>query len=127
MDNYFMKWHAEKERADMLESVLLSFLTEKELKRSEHMHHLEEKNKKLKHEIRVMQEKAEEFNRLNYATGLIVNCTGCEGGAPFDSENLTEEKVKTVEMIAKRLRSWWNGHCYREMQKLAKGDKDENK
>lgn len=79
----------------------------KELNKALHMSDLEAKNKALKREVRLMQEKAEEFNRLLYATGYIVNCTGCWAGRPNNAEELTEEKVKTLEILATRLRGWW--------------------
>lgn len=64
--------------------------------------------------VRQMQLDAERHNELNYATGLIVRCTGCERGQPFDGEHLTEERVVIVEQqLARRLRSWWNNHKYR--------------
>ena len=119
MKNYVLEYMAEKERADKLESILLQIITEKELKRSFHMLHLEKKNERLKHEIRVMQEKAEYFNKQLYATGLIVRCTGCEAGKPFDGENLTEDKVRLVEVLARRLRTWWDGHVARQLRELA--------
>ncbi len=75
-----------------------------------HIHHLETKNKRLKHEIRFMQEKAERFNKMLFATGLVVNCTGCLEGGPANYKELTEEKVCEVERIAKRLRLWWDNN-----------------
>lgn len=113
MKDYILEYTAEKERADLLERILLRLVDENELGRAEHIHHLEDKNKALKHEVRVMQKKAEEFNRLLYATGLIARCTGCEAGKPFGGEDLTEEKIRDVEILARRLRAWWNNHCHR--------------
>lgn len=75
-----------------------------------HLHRLEELNDRLKREVRRMQLKAEVFNRQLFATGLIVHCTGCLPGAPANYEDLTEEKVREVENIAARLRSWWNNN-----------------
>lgn len=126
MKDWFKEYCQEKERADKLQvqnSILEKFMgtliSQNDLRLGEHLHYVERKNLLLKREVRSMQEKAEEFNKLLYATGLIVNCTGCEAGGPANPENLTEEKVKKVEMIAQRLRSWWNSHCCR-MQKIEK-------
>ena len=88
--------------------------TDKELNKAKHVASLESKNKKLKQEVRQMQLKAEEFNKKLYATGLIVNCTGCIPGAPDHYDDLTEGKVKQVENIAIRLRTWWNNYQYRK-------------
>lgn len=86
-----------------------------------HLGDLEKKNKNLKKEVRNMQIKAEEFNRKLYATGLIVNCTGCWGGRPFEGEKLTQEKVDEIIHLANRLKSWWtnnkNRKEYLEIQK----------
>jgi len=78
-----------------------------------HMSDLEHKNKVLKLEITMMRERAEWHNVRLYATGLIVNCTGCERGKPFDGEQLTEERVREVESIADRLRTWFSNHKHR--------------
>lgn len=43
-----------------------------------------------------------------------IHCTGCEAGKPFEGENLTEEKVKAIENIASRLRTWFENYCYRK-------------
>lgn len=86
------------------------YYNDKELNKALHMSDLEFKNKALKREIRLMQEKAETFNNLLYATGYIVRCTGCAAGCPENYDELTEDKVKTVEMLARRLRSWWNNN-----------------
>lgn len=87
--------------------------TQKDLDRAKHMGDLEAKNRKLKETVRRMQLEAERNNEKNYATGLIVRCTGCRAGQPFDGEHLTEERVKIVEELAGRLRRWWNGHKWR--------------
>ena len=60
-----------------------------------------------------MQLRSADNNAKNYATGLIVNCTGCEQGGPFSKEDLSEKKVQAVEAIAQRLRAWWEGQKYR--------------
>ena len=95
-------------RAQRAERLLNENLTPKEIGRGHHIADLEQKNKELKRQIRIMQEKAEYFNNTLYATGLIVNCWGCIAGGPNNYKDLTEEKVKSVEEIAFRLRKWWN-------------------
>lgn len=74
---------------------------------SDHIHGLEVKNERLKREIRIMQEVAEARNRQIRASGYIVRCTGCMAGGPPDAEEFTEERVREVEDIARRLREWW--------------------
>jgi len=83
----------------------------------EHLKGVEQKNARLKREVRHMQQKAEVFNIQIYATGLIVHCTGCTIGGPANYEGLTEDKVQEVEHIAHRLRVWWRQYQWR----LAKG------
>ena len=95
-------------RARRAERLLVDGLAPKELARAHHLKDLEEKNERLKCEVRAMQLKAEQFNRQLFATGLIVNCTGCIPGAPAGFVDVTEERVKEVEHIAGRLRAWWN-------------------
>lgn len=106
-------WYYERRRADRLEDILKREFSHEELKRAEHFRGIENKNKRLREEVRSMQLKAEEFNRLLYATGLIVHCTGCIAGAPDHYKDLTEEKVQQVEQIARRLRLWWNCNKHR--------------
>ncbi len=109
--DWFLSFLIREKECERLHKLLESdYHTNKELNKALHMSDLEDKNRKLKEEVRNMQLKAEEFNNLLYATGLIVKCTGCESGRPFDSESLTEEKVMTVERISARLRSWWNNN-----------------
>ncbi len=110
MKNYLMELMAMEERALRAERLLNADLTTKEVGRAHHIADLEQKNKRLKKEVRMMQQKAEVFNRQLFATGLIVNCTGCIPGAPANYQDLTEEKVQEVEHIAQRLRTWWNNN-----------------
>ena len=105
--NEMWEW---RDKAEKLEEILKEDYTTKEINRAEHIRGLETKNRRLKKEIREMQLKAEEFNKLLYATGLIVHCTGCLPGAPANYEDLTEEKVQQVERIAQRLRTWWKNN-----------------
>lgn len=110
--NEFLMW---KEESKRLRQILLSeYHTEKNINRAKHVADLESKVKKLKKEVRHMQVCAERHNLESYATGLIVNCTGCEAGKPFEGENLTEEKVREVETIAMRLRTWFDNHQWRK-------------
>lgn len=127
-DDWWKDYWEYRQRAERAERLLQEGLAPKEIGRAHHIKDLEEKNARLKAEVRTMQEKAEYFNHLLYATGLIVNCTGCVAGRPDKCEELTEEKVKTVEQISHRLRTWWenNKHripapapSYAELQKLA--------
>lgn len=98
------------ERKRLKQLLKSTYYNDKELNRALHMSDLESKNERLRHEVRNMQVKAEEFNRLLYATGYIVNCTGCWPGRPDKAEELTEDKVKTVEHLSMRLRSWWQNN-----------------
>lgn len=106
-EHYFAANH----RIRRLENLLARrYHTERDLNRALHVADLESANKRLRAEIRMMQEAAERHNVEAFATGLIVHCTGCEAGAPFNADQLTEEKVRMVEGIAERLRTWWNNH-----------------
>lgn len=106
---------------ERLHAVLSSrYHTDRDLNRALHMADLETKNAKLKEEVRTMQVAAEEHNARNYATGLIVRCTGCESGKPFEGELLSEERVQEVEKIARRLRRWFENHK-RRLEREAKG------
>lgn len=106
--DWFQAYIIRDKECERLRKLFAStYYNEKELNKALHMSDLESKNKALKREVRNMQEKAEEFNRLLYATGYIVRCTGCLAGGPADFEELTEEKVATVEMLSRRLKGWW--------------------
>lgn len=111
--NWFNEYCEWRQRAERAERLLNENLTPKEVGRAHHITDLETKNARLKQEVRMMQEKAEVFNNLLYATGLIVNCTGCIPGAPANYQDLTEERVQEVECIARRLRTWWNNNKHR--------------
>lgn len=107
-----MEYEAEIKR---LRNILASdYHTQKDLDRAKHMGDLEAKVKRLRETVRQMQLDAEDKNRQVQATGLIVNCTGCEGGGPREKERLNEDVVQHVERIAKRLRAWWSGENYRQ-------------
>ena len=110
--NWWVEFHAADEELTRIKRILQSQLTPKE-PRAQHMADLEQKNAVLKQEIRAMQIAAERHNVESYATGLIVNCTGCWWGRPADAESLTEEEVAAVEGIARRLRTWWEGEKWR--------------
>lgn len=113
-ENWFDYYMAADHELNRLRSLLRSeYHNDKSLRHAQHVADLESKNKKLREEVREMQVCAERHNRLLYATGLIVNCTGCDRGGPFNAEELTEEKVNEVELLARRLRSWWNNHQWR--------------
>lgn len=81
---------------------------------ADHIRGLEVKNERLKREIRYMQEVAEARNRQIRASGYIVRCTGCMAGGPPDAEDMSEELVREVEDIARRLREWWQNTKGRE-------------
>lgn len=107
----FIKWLAAEHDNKRLRQVLLSeYHTDKSVRHAQHVADLEVKCKRLSKEVRRMQEKAEVFNRQLFATGLIVHCTGCDRGAPFEGDQLTEERVQEVERLAGRLRTWFNNH-----------------
>jgi len=113
--DWFIEYQLCEKLLEQANNTLKStYHNDKDLNKAKHVAALETKNKKLKREVRSMQVKAEEFNKKLYATGLIVNCTGCIPGAPDHYEDLTEEKVKTVENIALRLRIWWDNYQYRK-------------
>ena len=111
--NYILEYIREKKRAERAESLLAQLAEGHDLRRAEHVRSLGEKVKRLRAQVRAMQMKAEEHNRRAYATGLIVNCTGCDAGAPANADQLTEDRVREVESIACRLRAWWTNHDYR--------------
>lgn len=115
--NYNLSNYIVARENDRLVNLLRSeYHTNKALNHAMHVADLELKVKRQAETIREMQEKAERFNKLLFATGYIVNCTGCEAGSPDKAEELTEEKVQYVEMLAKRLRTWWDNHQYRIKQ-----------
>ena len=115
-DFWYRRCNELERRAILAETTLQHHLTGRDLLRAGHVAMLGERVKKLRLTIRNMQEKAEYFNNVQYATGLIVNCTGCDRGGPDHFENLTEEKVQAVEMLARRLRTWWNNHNGRKIR-----------
>lgn len=113
-NDWFWQYYLERHERNRLKQVLTAtYHTEKELNRAVHVADLEEKVARLKREVRWMQEASERRNKEAWATGLIVHCTGCEAGAPENASDLTEEKVKAVEGVARRLRAWWNNHTAR--------------
>ena len=118
--DYLLEYIKEKERADKAENLLSQLMNGRDLRRASHIRDLGEKVKKLRRTVRHLQECAESKNNQLYATGLIVNCTGCEAGRPCNAENLTEEKVQQVELIARRLRVWWNNHNWRHLKRKQK-------
>lgn len=110
----------EEQTRKRLENLLRSeYRTNKELNHALHMADLEAKVKRQSREIRLMQECAEHHNRESYATGLIVRCTGCDAGMPFNGAELTEDRVREVECIASRLRTWFTNHQYRKARTIA--------
>lgn len=109
--NEYLEYQREYYR---LKNILKStYHTDKDLNRALHMADLENKVKELQNNIRTMQEKAEYFNKVLYATGLIVNCTGCFRGRPKGGEYLTEEKMRQLEHLVSRIRIWFNNHKWR--------------
>ena len=113
MDNYLNEMWEWRLRAERAERLLQDQYTLQEINKAHQIRDLEEKNRRLKDEVRRMQLKAEVFNKKLYATGLIVNCTGCIPGAPDNYKELTEDKVKCVEEIAQRLRIWWENNKHK--------------
>ena len=108
----------EAENKRLLNILASDYHTQKDLDRAKHTGDLEAKCKRLRELVRHMQLQAEENDARNYATGLIVRCTGCDAGRPFDAEHLTEERVVEVEHLARRLRRWWEGHKWRLARKV---------
>ena len=112
--SWFSQYLVEERELKRTRQILKSkYYTEKDLNRALHVSDLEEKVKRLKKEVRDMQVYAENHNRTAYATGLIVNCTGCDAGEPLNGGELTEDRVKEVEVLASRLRTWFDNHKYR--------------
>ena len=111
--DWWPHYFAADHRCRRLEQLLASRYHTEGLDRALHVADLEANNRKLREEVREMQLAAERHNRESFATGLITRCTGCEAGAPFGAEELTEERVRAVECIARRLREWWNNHTAR--------------
>lgn len=117
--DWFPQYYTARKEIDRLRNVLKSdYHNDKSINRALHMADLEEKNRRLKREVRAMQEAAEKKNVTLKATGLIVGCTGCEAGAPTNSENITEATVQRVENIAIRMRTWWENHKGRHPEKV---------
>jgi hypothetical protein len=98
------------EAAENIVAALKDKFTPQDIGRAVHIHELERLNKELKLQLTIMRQCAERHNREQYATGLIVHCTGCVAGAPAHHLMLTEDKVQEVERIAARLRTWWNNN-----------------
>lgn len=113
-NHFLVQDHENKRLRQILES---RYHNESELNRALHVADLEAKNKRLRTELRGMQVSAERRNRESWATGLIVNCTGCDSGGPEKYEDLTEDRVEEVERLAGRLRRWWDNHEYRRRHK----------
>lgn len=106
-DLYLIAKQDNKRMRSLLES---EYHNDKAFRHAQHVADLESKCKQQGKRIQQMQDDYARHNNKNYATGLIVKCTGCDAGQPFDGENLTEERVAEVERIAKRLRTWFEGH-----------------
>lgn len=111
--NHYIELRDSEDKVRVMRRILNADLTPKEVGRAHHIADLEQKNRRLKREVCGMQVKAEEFNSLLFATGLIVHCTGCIPGAPANYKDLTDARVKTVERIARRLRKWWDTNKHR--------------
>ena len=112
--DWFSQLMTEKKLTKRLKLILKrDYHTQKDMRRAEHMADLEQKVNRLKSEVTCMRESAERHNIGAYATGLIVRCTGCETGQPFEGNDLTEDRVKMVERISGRLRTWFINHQYR--------------
>lgn len=104
-----------RERCFIAEKLLNNFLDQKEIGRACHIDALETKVERLKEEIRYQQGVAEYRNRQLNAANLITLCTGgCPGGIMGDGNKIDEQTVCDVEMIAKRMRSWFVNHLYKE-------------
>lgn len=117
----FIKWLAAAHDNRRLRRLLKTeYHTDKAVRHALHVSDLEEKCKKLRREVREMQVKAEVHNKQLFATGLIVNCTGCDRGGPLNGDELTEERVREIERIAARVRTWFNNHKHRKDHKVEK-------
>lgn len=114
--DWFTQYYAADRELERTKAILSTrYHNDQELNKAKHMADLEVKNRRLKEEVRQMQVAAERHNRTAYATGLIVNCTGCVAGKPFRGEELTEERVSEVEHLARRLRTWFDR--YQDLKK----------
>ncbi len=97
-----------RDRCGLAEKLLKYVFTSKEIGRACHIHDLEEKIKRLQDEVTHQRKAAEYRNSQLKAANLIVSCSGgCEGGFMGDKGKVDEEMVSEVELIAKRLRSWF--------------------
>lgn len=106
-------------RCEVAESLLKHVFTKKEIGRACHIYDLEEKVKKIQREITNQREAAEDRNHLLEAANLIVNCTGgCDNSFMGQENKINEKIVCEVEMIAKRLRSWWGNYRSRQDRKV---------
>lgn len=113
--DYFIKYLAAEHESSRLRNLFKSeYHTDKAVRHALHVADLEAKCKRLAKEVRSMQVAAERHNLINFATGYVVRCTGCDRGGPANYEDLTEEKVLAVERVANRLRTWFNNHQYRK-------------
>lgn len=107
----------DKEVVRLTRCLRSKFTNDKDMNRALHLSDLENKVRQLKFQLQSLTEINVKYRNENYATGLIVRCTGCDAGKPFDGENLDEEKVKAVEYLAMRLRTWFNNANYRKIHK----------
>ena len=97
-----------RERCVLAEQLLKHVFTNKEIGRACHIHDLEEKIERLQDEVTHQRKAAEYRNNQLRAANLIVSCSGgCEDGVIGDKDKVNEEMVSEVELIAKRLRSWF--------------------
>lgn len=76
---------------------------------------------KLKADVTRQREALEDRNRTLFATGLIVSCTGCRAGAPDNWQDLTEDRVAEVELLAKRLRTWFDNDQWKQAREKKNG------
>lgn len=97
-----------KDRCILAEYLLKHVFTDQEIGRACHIHDLEIKVKELQRQITILRETAEYRNIQLKATNLIVSCTGaCKGSTIGSKDEVDEETVCEVELIAKRLRTWY--------------------
>lgn len=104
---------AEADNRRLRRLVESQYPTKKDARHAEHWNALNDKVRKLKHEITTLREVAEHRNRQMKAVKYIVYCTACMAGGPSNKDTITEQEVSDVEQVAKRLRGWWTNVEYR--------------
>lgn len=110
-DLFFIEWYEYKEKYNKLKKATE---LDPNINYKSTIVQLEQKINRQKNEIRNSQQALQDRNQTIRSLGYIVYCTGCWAGGPYNKRDITEEDVKTVEHIAKRLRTWFDNMVYRK-------------